>query len=852
MSILPADWQELQPLLDQLLDADPGERASLLIALANGDVARRAALARLLAECERAMPLLDGEALGTFDRLVTHESEMALPDVLGGRYRITRELGHGGMARVYLAEDLKHARNVAVKVIRPELAAALGRDRFLGEIGIAARLRHPNIMPLFDSGDADGRLYFVMPYEEGPSLRRRLASSEQFSVAEALTVLRDLARALAYAHDQGVVHRDVKPDNIMLSGGAAVVADFGIARAVSAARSIVGAAGLAQAGVSMGTPAYMAPEQAVGDPAMDHRVDIYSFGCVAYEVFVGTPPFVGPTSHAVIAAHMKDTPPTISAARTDVPKAISALIARCLEKDPASRPQHAVELLDGLAVSPTARASVSPPLRARSGRRRPAIVAGSVIALIALVAIVRASEMTAPPARSLVVLPMDNQTGDAKVGYVATGLAEDIAKRIEGIGGIKVRSGARSEWPTATRHDLEMVASQLGSTYLLKTVLDKRGDSLEVGALVVDVATTAEKSIAKRRFSTEELRDVESDMAARIAAAIFGVAIPADPHPAQKPPAPESYRLMLEGWHALLTLRQPAAARALFQAAVDSDATNARAWSGLSSAWANQATAEAVPYAEGYEQAELDARHALALDSAQGTAWANLGFLRANRYRSLETGLALIGSGKERDPGNPEVFLLEAALYRSAWRWDKSRESMRIARRLDPISPFYVNIEAVNEMCAGQFAVALKLYDGMLARVPSDSVAVQGKRRSLAALGRFDDAITVWKQGADPVLADRLSRARGAAGYWDVQHLAGQQRLQRLKARAARGAYLSPRVMMLAKFAAGDIEAGFGDLEQLADVDVPMYRLPCMPDLDEVRAMPRFLAIQTRVGALPR
>ncbi len=858
--ILPDDWQAVQPLLDLLLDAGPDERAALLSQRCAGDPVRRAELEHLVAECERHMLLFDRPAVERFDQVAGDEPSLELPDILGGRYQIRRELGRGGMARVYLAEDLKHARAVAVKIIRPELAASLGRDRFLREIGIAARLRHPNIMPLFDSGDADGVLYFVMPYEEGPSLRTRLDDGHAFSTTEAVSALRDVAMALAYAHERGVVHRDVKPDNVMLSGGAAVVTDFGIAKAVSAARSDSGATNITQSGVGIGTPAYMAPEQAVGDPATDHRADIYSFGCLAYELLVGAPPFVEDSSYKIIAAHLRTTPKPISDSRGDVPEAVTRLVQRCLEKDPAARPQHARELLDVLAALPAPGTGAIPVSR-RSSLRTPALIIAAIVIVVTGSLVVRrqlapGGEASGAKSRSLVVLPMDNQTGDAKEGYVAAGLAEDIARRLEGIGGIKIRSGARSEWPTATRHDLEMVASRLGSTYLLKTVLDKRGDSLEISAYVVDLASTAEKRIARRRFTTADLRDVESDVAARIAGAIFGAALPADPHPAAKPPDPESYRLTLDGWYQQLTLGQRVRARELFQHAVELDHTNARAWSGLSSAWSSLATAETVPPVEGYEQAESAATRALVLDSTQGTAWANLGIIRAFRYKSLSTGLALIQKGVERDPGNPEVFLLQAALYRSAWRWDKSRDAIRVAEELDPITPFYMWLDSANEMCAGRFDAALRLHETILARQPSDTGARRGKLRALAALGRFDDAIGAWKEDAiatgDDPLAERLSRARGSAGYWEAKHSQGRQRLLGLKEKAKHG-WMSPRSLMLAEFAAGELEAGYRDLERLTtrDAENPLYRLPCIADFDEVRSSPRFTAIQARVGPLP-
>ncbi len=362
-SLLPPDWAELRPLMDAVLDAPRADRPALLLALSDGDAHRYAALQQLIAECDRETPLLARPAGERFAALFDDEPDDVLPETLGGRYRIDREVGRGGMARVYLADDAKHARRVAIKIIRSELAASLGRERFLREIGIAARLRHPNIVPLYDSGDADGVLYFVMPYEEGPSLRARLDTTAPLSVAERVGILRDVARALAYAHEQGVVHRDVKPDNVMLSGGAAVVTDFGISTAVSVAQGDGDAAAVTQPDVGIGTPAYMAPEQAAGNASTDHRADIYSFGCLAYELFAGAPPFHDMPVHDVIAAHIGTKPVPIQDVGADVPAGVAALIERCLEKNPDARPASAQELLVHLE-----RAATRPGLSVR--RRR--------------------------------------------------------------------------------------------------------------------------------------------------------------------------------------------------------------------------------------------------------------------------------------------------------------------------------------------------------------------------------------------------------------------------------------------------------------------------------------------------
>ncbi len=264
---------------------------------------------------------------------------------LQSRYLIERELGSGGMATVYLATDPKHHRQVAVKVLRPDLAATLGPTRFLREIEIAAQLQHPHILPLLDSGEADGFLYYVMPYVEGESLRERLTRQRELPVAEAVRLLRDVIDALSYAHGRGVVHRDIKPDNVMLSGRHALVADFGVAKAVSEA---TGRQAMTTAGVALGTPAYMAPEQAAADPHVDHRADIYAVGAMGYELLTGQPPFTGLTPQQVLAAHVTEAPKPVTALRQACPPILAEAIMRCLAKRPADRWQNAEELLEQL------------------------------------------------------------------------------------------------------------------------------------------------------------------------------------------------------------------------------------------------------------------------------------------------------------------------------------------------------------------------------------------------------------------------------------------------------------------------------------------------------------------------
>jgi hypothetical protein len=296
---------------------------------------------------------------------------------LDGAYRIDRELGGGGMSRVYVAEELALGRRVVLKVLAPDLAHVLSAERFEREIRVAARLQHPHIVPLLTAGRAGDTLYYTMPLVEGESLRSRIDQQRELPVAEAARLFREVADALAYAHEQGVVHRDIKPDNVLLSHRHAMVTDFGVARAVSEA---VGGGKLTHTGMAVGTPAYMAPEQAAADPSVDHRADIYALGLVAYEMLAGHPPFNGTTPQALVAAHMTQAPPPLAGARPSVPVDLAAVVHRCLEKRPADRYEDAAELaaaLDRIGWSGTSSGTTSgTPTRPALSRR--ALLAGGV------------------------------------------------------------------------------------------------------------------------------------------------------------------------------------------------------------------------------------------------------------------------------------------------------------------------------------------------------------------------------------------------------------------------------------------------------------------------------------------
>ena len=370
-----------------------------------------------------------------------------LKAALAERYTIERELGSGGMATVYLAHDIKHDRKVAVKVLRPELAAVMGPDRFLQEIRIAAKLNHPHILPLHDSGEADGFLYYVMPHVKGPSLRDRLAKEGELPIADAARILSDVADALAKAHAEGVVHRDIKPDNVMLSGRHALVTDFGVAKAVSEA---AGQEQLTTAGVAIGTPAYMAPEQATADPQVDHRADIYAFGALAYELLTGRPPFVGATQQEVLAAHITKVPEAVTNHRDTVPPALEQLVLKCLEKKPADRWQTADELFAALESFSTPSGGIPPTRMANAGQEKrrwklgAMAGAGVVVLAVSAVILIWPPSDDEPDPNRVVVAVFDNETGEESLDFVGRMAADWITQGLMGAGGVQV-----VPWPDA-------------------------------------------------------------------------------------------------------------------------------------------------------------------------------------------------------------------------------------------------------------------------------------------------------------------------------------------------------------------------------------------------------------------
>ena len=424
----------------------------------------------------------------------------SLREALADRYAVQRELGRGGMATVFLAEDLKHHRSVAIKVLHAELAAALGPERFLREIEIAARLQHPHILPLYDSGAAAGILYYVMPYVEGESLRDRLAREKQLPQDDVLRIATEVAGALAYAHSHGVVHRDIKPENIMLSGGTAVVADFGIARAVSAA----GGGHLTQTGTIIGTPAYMSPEQASGSDEIDGRSDQYSLACVVYEMLVGAPPFTGSNAQAIMARHSLDVVSPPSIVRNTIPDAVEAAILRGLSKVPADRYPTTALFAEALntpsAATGAARRASLVGGRTRRRRWRVELAAAGAVLAVALGVAFAARRRAAPAAagaggldpRHVAVLYFEDQSRDGKLGYLADGLTEALIGDLSRVQPLVVtsRNGVSPYRHAVTPPD--SIARALNAGTVVQGSVDDVGGRVRVAIRLIDGASGAD------------------------------------------------------------------------------------------------------------------------------------------------------------------------------------------------------------------------------------------------------------------------------------------------------------------------------------------------------------------------
>jgi eukaryotic-like serine/threonine-protein kinase len=440
------------------------------------------------------------------------DSSGILQNALAGHYTIERELGRGGMATVYLAHDLKHDRHVALKVLRPELITVIGDERFLREVRLTAGLAHPHILPVLDSGDAAGRLWYTAPYIPGGSLRDRLDHEAQLGIPEALRIAEQVAGALAHAHRQGIVHRDIKPENILLAGDQALVADFGLAKAVDAST----AEKLTESGLSVGTPAYMSPEQAAGG-AVDARTDLYALGCVVYEMLAGMPPFTGPSARAILARQAIDPVPPLRTVRPTVPENIARAVERALAKVPSDRFNTAAEFTEALEKPDAARGSWS-----ETRVRRAVAILGLVVITSVLYGVMRAlgafghggnAAPLAPlePQRIAVLYFQSKGTG-TDLRYVSDGLTEGLIDSLRQVTPLEVvsQAGARSYRDNATPRD--SIARALKVRTLVDGQVEQIGERFRVGVWLVDGSSGAQSPPRVFEGSLEELLPIQGEL----------------------------------------------------------------------------------------------------------------------------------------------------------------------------------------------------------------------------------------------------------------------------------------------------------------------------------------------------
>ncbi len=551
------------------------------------------------------------------------------------------------MSRVFVATETALNRSVVIKVIAPDLLEGMSAERFAREVQLAARLQQANIVPVLAAGDANGLPFYTMPFVRGESLRTRMASSAPISVADAIHILRDVARALAYAHGEGIVHRDIKPENVLLSGGAAVVTDFGIAKAIDISRTQDGDhpgggnVTLTRAGSSLGTPAYMSPEQAAGDPSVDHRADIYAWGLIAWELLAGRHPFAGRSSlQALVAAQMSETPAPLSSVRQDVSPALSDLVQRCLEKEPSRRPASATELLAQLdqATSTGSRAAAQTPAPVPASRRRGVLASGAVLAAAVAVAVLMkwrtghgAGDTTAD--KSLAIIPFTASSSDTGSAYVGEGIADEVTNELSQIPGLRLAGRSSAARYSGKRASAQEIGKGLGVATVLDGTVRRAGDRIRVTA---ELSNASDGLVVWRENYDRAATDifaVQDEIARAIAGRLQVALNDAGRSAARGTADAAAYDLYLKGMY-LYRRRGPGITDAIaaLEQATGRDSTFARAWAALAQALTVSPSYVDMRAGDVLPRARAAAERAVRLDPNSSDAHNALGYVHAEAF----------------------------------------------------------------------------------------------------------------------------------------------------------------------------------------------------------------------------
>lgn len=650
----------------------------------------------------------------------TPDALASLRAALGGDFEVRREIGRGGAALVYLAHDLKHDRPVAVKILRPEIAAYMGAAQFLREIGTAARLQHPHIVPIYGSGDVESLLYLVMPYVEGESLRERLDREQSLPLSDALQLTLEVAEALSFAHSRGVVHCDIKPENILLFRGHALVADFGIAAHRAAGPILTRDESPSNDVLTVGTPLYMAPEQMLGDEQVDERADLYALGTMLYELLTGAPPFTGSSAMAVLGAKITTPAPPLTGTREPVPAHIHDAIRRALESERDARFASVAEFAQALSATPS-----SPfPVR-RTGATR---------------------------VRAAAVLPFVNRGGQAQDEYLSDGITDALIHALSGMRGLRVIGRASAFAYKGRTDDVRSIGAELAVSEVLTGTVQRAGDRLRITAELTDVESGFSRWSERFDGTVTDLFTVQDEIAHAITES-FRLHVRDDNErtPAVPTSSFQAYEEYLKGRFDWSQRTAPAMHRALehMHAAVRLDPSFALAWSGLADCWITLGVYDVLPASVVMPKALEAAAHALRHDPTSAdalTARASVQALYEFDWARAEADYVAALTLREQSPVTHQWYAMHLLAPRG--RFVEARDQIARARELDPVSPSIAASAGILRLYAGEPEQAIRELELVTARHPSFGLAHLFVGRALTELHRDDEAVRALERAA--------------------------------------------------------------------------------------------------------